>query len=78
MNRTPVTSKQLKSVGHDPINNKMHVEFTNGSLYEYDDVSTDHHSDLMSAPSVGQHFNLNVKYKYVYRKLDSTLPLTVQ
>lgn len=69
MNRTPVTSKQLKSVGHDPGNNKMHVEFTNGSVYEYDDVSADAHSDLISAASVGQHFNLNVKYKFMYRKL---------
>lgn len=69
MNRTPVTSSQLKSVGHDPDTNKMHVEFKNGSVYEYDGVSASDHQALVSSPSVGQHFNKHVKFGFTYKKL---------
>lgn len=69
MTRTPVTSSQLKSVGHDPATNKMHVEFKNGTVYEYADVSAADHQALVSAPSVGQHFNKHVKYGFTYKRL---------
>ena len=69
MTRTPVTSSQLKSVGHDPATNKMHIEFKNGVVYEYDGVSTADHQALVGAASVGQHFNKHVKYGFTYRKL---------
>lgn len=69
MNRTPVASSQLKSVGHDPATNKMHIEFKNGSIYEYDDVSADEHQSLMGASSVGSHFDAHVKHGFAYKKL---------
>lgn len=69
MNRTPVSSSQLKSVGHDPATNKMHVEFKNGSVYEYDNVSAAEHQALAGAPSVGEHFNKHVKFGFSYKKL---------
>lgn len=69
MTRTPVKSTQLKSVGHDPATNKLHIEFKSGAVYEYDDVPVEEYAELMNAPSIGQHFSSRVKYGFVYRKL---------
>lgn len=69
MTRIPVKSSQLKSVGHDPETNKLHIEFKSGAVYEYDGVSAQDHAELMSAPSIGQHFSSKVKYGFTYRKL---------
>lgn len=77
MNRTPVKSSQLASIGHDPATNKLHVEFKNkdgkpGSVYEYDNFTAADHKALMAAPSTGSHFYKHIKpfkEKHPYRKI---------
>lgn len=61
MKRTPVVSTQIRSVGHDPKANVLHVEFQNGSVYSYPNVTADHHAALMGAKSLGEHFHANIK-----------------
>jgi hypothetical protein len=53
----PVTSAAMKAVGHDPASNTLWVQFPSGKHYSYPDVSAGEHSALMSAPSLGKHFN---------------------
>jgi len=75
MPRVEVVSRQIKSIGHDPATNKMHVEFVQHnptkptSVYEYDNVSTEEHQALMAAESIGGYFNKHFKYGKPYRKL---------
>lgn len=56
MERQPVQSSNLASIGYDPEARKLHVEFRSGAVYEYDHVAPEEHSMLMNAPSVGSHF----------------------
>jgi hypothetical protein len=56
MERLPVKSSNIRSVGHDPQKNLMEVEFGNGRIYEYSDVNADEVAALLRAPSIGSHF----------------------
>lgn len=58
---TPVKSSQLKAVGYDPKAQKMHIEFPDGSVYEYSNVFPKDHKALMEAKSHGSHFIRNMK-----------------
>jgi hypothetical protein len=64
MNRTPVTSSNVASVGYDPNTMTLEVEFRNGSVYQYFDVPETAYQDLMSASSVGTYLNQNIKASY--------------
>lgn len=41
MNRTPVKSSNIRSVGYDAASETLEVEFTSGSVYAYSGVPTD-------------------------------------
>jgi len=69
MTRTPVKSSQISSVGYDPEKQKLEVEFKNGSVYEYDNVPQSTYNAFIGSPSVGEYFNRNLKWGFVYRKL---------
>ncbi len=51
MIRTTVSSTRIASVGWD--NNILEIEFHDGSIYNYFDVSRDEYQSFMSAPSLG-------------------------
>ena len=71
MNRDPVTSTSLKSIGYDPNNNVLEVEFIKGSVYEYSGVSQDTYDSIMTADSIGSAFSKLVKSGgYVYKRVD--------
>ncbi len=70
MNRTPVSSSNLRAVGYDPDTRTLEVEFLNGGLYSYSGVPASVHAGLMSAPFHGSYFDANIKKAgYAYRKL---------
>lgn len=61
MNRTPVSSSNLRSVGYDAEARTLEVEFLNGGLYRYSGVPSSVHLGLMSASSHGAYFDRYVK-----------------
>lgn len=67
--RTPVESSSIASIGHDPATNELHVEFKSGAVHVYSDVSPEKHRDLLTAPSIGQHFHRHVRNAHASRKL---------
>jgi hypothetical protein len=69
VNRTPVQSSQIKSVGHNPATNEMEVEFGNGSVYRYRGVDAAKHKAMMESPSIGSHFHANIKNLHVAEKV---------
>jgi len=70
MNRTPVSSSNLASVGYDPATNTLEVEFLNGSIYHYFNVPPSIYSGLMSASSHGSYLDQYVKKGgYSYRQI---------
>ena len=64
MNRTPVSSSNVASVGYDQNTLTLEVEFKNGSVYQYYDVPEVVHQELMQASSVGGFLNEQIKPTY--------------
>lgn len=64
MERTPVSSSNIAAVGHNSQSMVLEVEFNNGALYEYYEVSEQVYFDLINAGSVGGFFNSSVKNSY--------------
>lgn len=69
MNRTPVSSSNLISVGYDPVSSTLEIEFKGSSLYQYFDVPSNEYEGLMAASSHGEYFHANIRDSYRYEKL---------
>lgn len=69
MNRTPVSSSNLRSVGYDPGTNTLEIEFLNGGIYQYSGVPESVYRGLMAAESHGRYFHAHIKDVYPYRKI---------
>lgn len=69
MQRTPVTSTNISSIGYDPRSATLEVEFTSGDVYQYFDVPEHLYNGLLQVASPGQFLNINViQYGYRYQK----------
>ena len=61
LQRKPVVSSNIASIGYDKTTATLEVEFSNSSVYHYFDVPESVHYELMSAPSVGSFLAANIK-----------------
>jgi hypothetical protein len=64
MDRTPVRSTNIKSVGYDKPSLALEVEFHTGSVYRYSNVPELVYRGLLSAPSKGRYFAARIKDRY--------------
>jgi len=64
MDREPVSSSNLASVGYDPASETLEIEFNNGRVYQYYNVPQFMHERMMEAPSIGVFFNAEIKNAY--------------
>ena len=64
MQRQPVKSSNIKSVGYDEGTKTLEIEFTSGEVYQYLNVPAAVHQALMRAASHGKYLNQNIKDKY--------------
>lgn len=69
MERVPVVSSNIASVGYDCESEVLEVEFNNHSIYQYFDISERVYDDLISADSIGGYFALNIKGLYRFSKV---------
>lgn len=69
MNRSYVSSSNLRAVGYDHDSSVLEVEFHNGYIYQYRGVPSFVYSSLMNASSKGQYFNGFIRDRYPYRKV---------
>ena len=69
MNRTPVDSSALVSVGYDRDDLLLETELTGGAVYQYFDVPESVYLELINAASVGQFYNKNIRNSYRYVQL---------
>ncbi len=79
MNRTPVESSQIVSIGHDPETQTMEIEFKDRHgvqrapiVYLYSNVTAEDHAALIGAESIGRHFGAFIKpfpQKYPFQKI---------
>lgn len=64
MNREPVKSSNLKSVGYDHDRRLLEIEFINGAVYEYKGVPSEIYVQFMEAYSLGSFFHEFIRDKY--------------
>jgi KTSC domain len=69
MNRTPVSSSSIASVGYDSDSSTLEIEFNNGSIYQYFDVSENVFNELLGSASVGGYLASNVKGVYRFSRV---------
>ena len=70
MNRIPVSSSNLRSVGYDASQYTLEIEFHNGSIYQYFNVPQVVYQGLLAASSHGQYFDQHIrKAGYSLRKI---------
>ena len=69
MNRQPVSSSNIASIGYDADSQTLEIEFLNGGVYQYFDIPQYVHEELMNASSHGQYLAQNIKGLYRYSKV---------
>jgi hypothetical protein len=69
MERIPVSSSNIRSIGYEPEISTLEVEFNTGSVYQYHGVSQEAFDSLMQAESKGIYFNANIRNSYGTTKL---------
>lgn len=63
-----VVSQIIRSVGYDVESGRLEVEFTNGWMYEYEDVPASLYRSLMSAESHGRFLHKHIRDQFVTRR----------
>jgi len=69
MNRIPVNSSNIHSIGYDDRSLIMEVEFTSGDVYRYFGIPEYLYRQFSNASSHGQFLNDNIRYNYRYQKV---------
>lgn len=73
MQRVPVESSNVASMGYDPVLNIMEVEFKvktgAGPIYQYRDVPKSVYEDVLNAESIGGALNSLVKGVYSFQRV---------
>ncbi|HAN53924.1 MAG TPA: KTSC domain-containing protein [Pseudomonas sp.] len=71
MKRVALQSSSLRSLGYDPEQQILEVQFSSGALYRYEAVPPEVVQALLEADSLGRHFNQVFKPQhYRYWRID--------
>lgn len=62
--RVPVESRALAAVGYSKRLRALEIEFRNGAIYRYLEVSPSVYEALMNAPSKARFYDENIRRKY--------------
>lgn len=74
MERTPVESRAIRSVGYDADARTLEVEFSSGRVYAYDGVEPSLYEWLLRVPNKGAVFNRLVKDRHPERDVTPPPP----
>lgn len=69
VDRIPVSSTNLRSVGYDARGLLLEVEFLDGAVYQYFSVPLAVYQELMAAGSKGSFLAKHVRNQYQYRRI---------
>jgi len=69
MERIPVSSSNISSIGYDEDSNTLEIEFHSGAVYQYFDIPLNIYQEFMGAGSKGQYFAAHIKGYYRYVKV---------
>ncbi len=66
--RRAVDSSVIASVGYDPKDEALVIEFKHGALYLFSGVPTATAEALMAAESKGRYFNRHIRDRFPYER----------
>lgn len=69
MERKPVISSNIASIGYDENTSTLEIEFLNNTIYQYFDVNKNIYEALMRADSHGGYLAQNIKGVYRYSRV---------
>ena len=69
MERAPVSSSSLRSVGYDSDSKLLEVEFRSHAVYLYEGVPDWAVEGLMAARSKGRYFEARIRDRYPFRRM---------
>jgi hypothetical protein len=64
LERQPVKSRILRSVGYDDSTKILEIEFHTGLVYQYSGVPPKVYKDLMHSGEIGKYFSEKVRPKF--------------
>ncbi len=67
--RQPVKSRILRSVGYDAIAKNLEIEFHTGLVYQYSAVPPEVYTDLMHSSEIGKYFTEKVRTRFRTRQV---------
>ena len=70
MDRSPVASTNVSSIGYDANTETLEVQFLSGRVYQYYGVPDNVHERMMGASSKGQFLNYYVKNLFPYSRVE--------
>lgn len=74
MERTPVSSQAIVSVGYDPGTLELTIEFRGGRVYAYRGVPSDVHQFLLRTPDKGRYVNRVIAQAFSYSECHEPAP----
>lgn len=69
MQRHAVKSTSVKTLGYDPVQSTLEVEYHNGAVYRYFNVPELHYLRLIDGRSIGRYINACIKVRYRFEKM---------
>lgn len=69
MNRKPVKSSNIASIGYDDNSSTLEIEFKNGTVYQYFDLPEREYKGFIGAESHGTYLAQSIKGRYRYSKV---------
>lgn len=70
MDRQPVESENIASVGYDPDTQTLEVEFRHGrKVYSYENVPPEKYEQMMAGGSVGKHLAKHIIGTHAHTKV---------
>ncbi len=65
----PVASASIQRLGYDADTYHLFIQFQNGSVYDYQDISPTLYAELMNASSMGAFVNRRIRNHFPYEKI---------
>jgi len=69
MNRDNVASSNLASAGYDPATETLEIEFKNGTVYQYYNISAQLYEQFSQASSKGQFLNVYIRDRHPFSRV---------
>jgi len=70
MDREPVASSNVESIGYDAAEGMLEVEFKGGAVYQYTGIPQELYAELCEAGSVGSFIHRRIKNAFACERIE--------